>query len=147
MADDSYSRQRIPLSRSNFTGRVIESVELQQNVSSSGPGTPDVYSWGTPSRYVQGPPAPESRPQITGYSTYEVTSAVQSKCHARLKTCAVQSSRTCKFSIWASNLSFSLAQCARAVQVILLLNQKLMSMFNPGKKNGTISCLRLKGFV
>lgn len=97
MADDSYARQRIPLSRSNFSGRVIESVELQQNVSSSGPGTPDVYSWGTPSRYVQGPPAPESRPQVTGYSTYEVTSAMQSKCHARLKTCAVQSSRTCFF--------------------------------------------------
>lgn len=97
MADDGYSRQRIPFSRNNFSGRVIESVELQQNVSSSGHGTPDVYSWGTPSRYVQGPPAPESRPQVTGYSTYDVTSPMQSKCHARLKKCAVQSSRTCKF--------------------------------------------------
>ena len=85
MADDGYSRQRIPFSRNNFSGRVIESVELQQNVSSSGPGTPDVYSWGTPSRYVQGPPAPESRPEVTGYSTYEVTSPMQSKCHPRLK--------------------------------------------------------------
>ena len=147
MADDGYSRQRIPFSRNNFSGRVIESVELQQNVSSSGPGTPDVYSWGTPSRYVQGPPAPESRPQVTGYSTYEVTSPMQSKCHARLKRCAVQSSRTRKFSSWASNFSFSLSQCVRAVQVFFLLNQKLTSMFNPGKKNVTISCLRLKGKV
>lgn len=73
MADDGYSRQRIPFSRNNFSGRVIESVELQQNVSSSGP------------HYVQGPPAPESRPQVTGYSTYEVTSPMQSKCHPRLK--------------------------------------------------------------
>ena len=93
MADDSYSRQRIPLPRSNFTGRVIESVELQQNVSSSGPGTPDVYSWGAPPRYVQGPPAPESRPQGMGYSTYEAMSPMQSKFHARLKKYAVQSSR------------------------------------------------------
>lgn len=115
MADDGYSRQRIPFSGNNFSSRVIESVELQQNVSSSGPGTPNVYSWGTPSRYVQGPPALESRPQVTGYSTYEVTSPMQSKCHSRLKKYAVQSSRTCKFSIWANNFSFSLAQFARAM--------------------------------
>lgn len=94
MADDRYSRQRIPLPRSNFTGRVIESVELQQNVSSSGPGTPDVYSLGAPPCYVQGPPAPESRHQVTGYSTYEVMSPMQSKCHPRLEKYAVQSSRT-----------------------------------------------------
>ena len=85
MADDSYLRQRIPLPRSNFTGRVIESVEVPQNVSSSGPGTSDVYSWGAPPRYVQGPPATESRPQVTGDSTYEVMSPMQSKCHPRLK--------------------------------------------------------------
>ena len=85
MADDSYSGQRIPFSRSNFPGRVLESVELLQNVSSSAPGTCDVYSGGAPSRYVQGPPAPESRPQVTGYSNYEVMSPMQSKCHPRLE--------------------------------------------------------------
>lgn len=109
MADDSYSGQRIPFSRSNFPGRVLESVELLQNVSSSAPGTCDVYSWGAPSRYVQGPPAPESRPQVTGYSNYEVMSPMQSKCHPRLEKYAVQSSRTTKFCCWACNFSLSLA--------------------------------------